>query len=94
MGKDMVFSMDAQIDFLVSEIKRDSKLLSALKSSSKSLESLSDMVLVRYERPGVVVNNKISKNAVLILTQLTDKRLSEEVSRRRQQSKTAYGFIK
>ena len=46
MGKDMVFSMDAQIDFLVSEIKRDSKLLSALKSSSKSLESLSDMVLV------------------------------------------------
>ncbi len=53
-GASILFNMDAQIDYMVSELKTIPHVDRALKNAGISLSSASDKLLLEYERPKAV----------------------------------------
>lgn len=60
-GGDILFDMDAQIDYLVKELRKDfARLNKILQASSVSVNQASDAFLRIFERPGsIIYNNKV-----------------------------------
>lgn len=56
-GAAILHDLDAQVDYLVTELRRDfSRLDRTLRSPSIGLDQASDAVLLRFERPAAVLN--------------------------------------
>lgn len=57
-------SLDAQVDYLVSELRQRHAVESVLRSPGVTVDQASDVVLLRFEVPGSVVNRRLTDPAV------------------------------
>jgi hypothetical protein len=64
-GSAILSDLDAQVDYLVTELRRDYPQVNAtLRSAGITLDRASDVILLRFERPAVVVNGRPGDPAV------------------------------
>ncbi|HEV7713038.1 MAG TPA: phage tail tip lysozyme [Asanoa sp.] len=64
-GAAILEDLDAQVDYLVTELRRDYAQVDAtLRAPGVTLERASDVVVLRFERPAVVVNGRPDDPAV------------------------------
>lgn len=57
-GADVLFNMDAQIDYLVSELQsRYAAVYNTITNSATSVDAASDIVLKRFEVPGAILRD-------------------------------------
>ena len=64
-GSGILSDLDAQVDYLVTELRRDHRQVNAtLRSPGVTVDQASDVVLLRFERPAVVVNGQPGDPAV------------------------------
>ncbi|WP_446220673.1 phage tail tip lysozyme [Micromonospora sp. IBHARD004] len=64
-GSAILSDLDAQVDYLVTELRRDYGQVDAtLRSPGITVDRASDVVLLRFERPAVVVNGQPGDPAV------------------------------
>jgi hypothetical protein len=65
LGSSILTDLDAQVDYLVAELRRSYRNLNAtLMSASVTLPQASDAVLLRFETPAAVVNRPVTHPAV------------------------------
>ena len=65
LGAAILADLDAQVDYLVTELRRDYAQVDAtLRAPGVTLERASDVVVLRFERPAVVVNGRPDDPAV------------------------------
>jgi Phage tail lysozyme len=65
LGSAILSDLDAQVDYLVTELRRSYRSVNAtLLSPGVSVERASDVVLLRFERPGSVLGRPLSDPAV------------------------------
>ncbi|QEH42980.1 phage tail tip lysozyme [Chitinophaga sp. XS-30] len=83
-GVDILFNMDAQIDYLVTELQtRYRAVYSTITNPATSVNDASDIVLRRFEVPGVVLNAGA-------LRPITDPAIAGVLTRRRNLSQSAF----
>lgn len=65
LGSAILSDLDAQVDYLVTELRGDYRSVNAtLRSPGVTVDQASDAVLLRFERPGSVVGRPLSDPAV------------------------------
>jgi hypothetical protein len=64
LGTDVLFNMDAQVDYLVNELKSDFKKLDGtLRNLATSVDGASDEVLYDFERPLSINDRTVRKGS-------------------------------
>jgi len=58
LGASVLFNMDAQVDFLVSELKASKGLSDSLGAAGVSVESAADDIVYEFEIPGAILDGK------------------------------------
>ncbi|WP_337323623.1 phage tail tip lysozyme [Kribbella sp. CCNWLW197] len=65
LGSAILHDLDAQVDYLVAELRRDYRGVDAtLRSAGVTLEQASDAVLLRFERPAAVLGRPVTDPGV------------------------------
>ena len=58
LGASVLFNMDAQVDFLVSELKASKGLSERLGAAGITVENASDDIVYEFEIPGAILEGK------------------------------------
>lgn len=66
LGASILNSLDAQVDYLVTELGSRYKRVNRILKNPSSIEAASDEVVFNFERPGKVLKNKTDENGNIV----------------------------